>query len=69
MTGPGLRFVDEYRRPELIKSLVSEIERRSKGQTLKIMEVCGGHTHAIYKHGLEDLLPPSIDLWRLPNLR
>ena len=67
MTGPGLRFVDEYRRPELIKSLVTEIERRSAGRTLKIMEVCGGHTHAIYKHGLEDLLPPAIDLVHGPG--
>jgi hydrogenase expression/formation protein HypD len=67
VTGPGLRFVDEYRRPELIKSLVSEIERRSEGRTLKIMEVCGGHTHAIYKHGLEDLLPASIDLVHGPG--
>ena len=67
MTGPGLRFVDEYRRPELIKSLVTEIERRSEGRTLKIMEVCGGHTHAIYKHGLEDLLPASIDLVHGPG--
>jgi hydrogenase expression/formation protein HypD len=31
------------------------------------MEVCGGHTHAIYKHGLEDLLPPSIDLVHGPG--
>ncbi len=67
MSGPGLRFVDEYRRPELIKTLVTEIERRSEGRTIKIMEVCGGHTHAIYKHGLEDLLPPSIDLVHGPG--
>ena len=31
------------------------------------MEVCGGHTHAIYKHGLEDLLPSSIDLVHGPG--
>ena len=67
MTGPGLRFVDEYRRPELIKTLVAEIARRSEGRRLEIMEVCGGHTHAIYKHGLEDLLPPSIDLVHGPG--
>ena len=67
MSGPGLRFVDEYRRPELIKTLVTEIERRSEGRTIKIMEVCGGHTHAIYKHGLEDLLPASIDLVHGPG--
>ena len=68
MTGePKLRFVDEYRRPELIGPLVREIEQRSEGRTLKIMEVCGGHTHAIYKHGLEDLLPKSIDLVHGPG--
>jgi len=64
---PALRFVDEYRRPELIGPLVREIEQRSEGRTLKIMEVCGGHTHAIYKHGLEDLLPKSIDLVHGPG--
>ena len=68
MTGEAkLRFVDEYRRPELIGPLVREIEQRSEGRTLKIMEVCGGHTHAIYKHGLEDLLPRSIDLVHGPG--
>ena len=64
---PPLRFVDEYRRPELIGPLVKEIEQRSAGRVLKIMEVCGGHTHAIYKHGLEDLLPKSIDLVHGPG--
>ena len=38
-----------------------------RGSTIKIMEVCGGHTHAIYKHGLEDLLPSSIDLVHGPG--
>lgn len=67
MSGGGLRFVDEYRRPELVQTLVGEITRRAEGRSLKIMEVCGGHTHAIYKHGLEDLLPPSIDLVHGPG--
>ena len=31
------------------------------------MEVCGGHTHAIYRHGIEDLLPPSIELIHGPG--
>lgn len=68
MTGtPSLRFVDEYRDPELVRSLVAEIQRRAADAPLKIMEVCGGHTHAIYRHGLEDLLPPSIDLVHGPG--
>jgi hydrogenase expression/formation protein HypD len=67
MIGQGLRFVDEYRRPELIRALVKEIERSAGNQRLKIMEVCGGHTHAIYRHGIEDLLPASIDLVHGPG--
>jgi hypothetical protein len=34
---------------------------------LKLMEVCGGHTHTIYKHGLEDYLPDSITLVHGPG--
>jgi hydrogenase expression/formation protein HypD len=64
---PGLRYVDEYRRPDFIAGAIKEITRLSAGRSLKIMEVCGGHTHAIYKHGLEDLLPPSIDLVHGPG--
>jgi hydrogenase expression/formation protein HypD len=67
MSAGSLRFVDEYRRPELIGALIKEIDRRAAGRSLKIMEVCGGHTHAIYKHGLEDLLPASIDLVHGPG--
>ncbi len=68
MTDPhGLRFVDEYRSPELIRSAADEIARRVGDRPLKIMEVCGGHTHAIYKHGLEDILPPSIELVHGPG--
>jgi hydrogenase expression/formation protein HypD len=67
MTPGGLRFVDEYRRPALIAPLIKEIERLSADRTVRIMEVCGGHTHSIYRHGLEDLLPPSIDLVHGPG--
>jgi hydrogenase expression/formation protein HypD len=66
-TARSLRFVDEYRQPGLIAALVKEIARRAGDRPLKIMEVCGGHTHAIYRHGLEDLLPPSIDLVHGPG--
>jgi hydrogenase expression/formation protein HypD len=67
MTDRPLRFVDEYRRPELVASAIREIDRLANGRTVRIMEVCGGHTHAIYRHGLEDLLPASIDLVHGPG--
>ena len=70
MTGPALRFVDEFRRPELIKSLAAEIERKiGPAGAIKLMEVCGGHTHSIYKYGIDDLLPPSMTSSTAPAAR
>ena len=62
-----MKFVDEYRRRDLVDKLKQEIERLSTGRQFKIMEVCGGHTHTIYKHGIEDILPPNIDLIHGPG--
>jgi hydrogenase expression/formation protein HypD len=62
-----MKYVDEYRDATLAKGIAAEIARLSDGRTLKIMEVCGGHTHTIYKHGIEDLLPRSIDLVHGPG--
>src|SRR5579884_3720390 len=55
----SMKYVDEYRDPEIAKL--------SGDQPLKLMEVCGGHTHTIYKHGIEDVLPPNIDLVHGPG--
>jgi hydrogenase expression/formation protein HypD len=63
-----MRFVDEYRSPELARRLSAELaELVELGRRYKLMEVCGGHTHAIYKHGVEDLLPPEIELVHGPG--
>ncbi|HSH79982.1 MAG TPA: hydrogenase formation protein HypD, partial [Herpetosiphonaceae bacterium] len=62
-----MKYVDEYRDPELARSMAAEVERVSAGRPLKIMEVCGGHTHTIYKHGIEDVLPRNIDLIHGPG--
>jgi len=62
-----MKFVDEYRRNDLVEVLSAEIKRLSAGRQYKFMEVCGGHTHTIYKHGIEDILPPNIDLIHGPG--
>ena len=62
-----MKYVDEYRDAELAQSIAAEIARLSAGRPLKIMEVCGGHTHTIYKHGIEDILPRNIDLVHGPG--
>ena len=62
-----MKYVDEYRDPELARTISGEIAKLSAGRTLKLMEVCGGHTHTIYKHGVEDVLPRNIDLVHGPG--
>jgi len=64
-----LKYVDEYRDPELIKATAREITAlvENSGRLFRIMEVCGGHTHSIYRFGLEQLLPPAIELIHGPG--
>jgi hydrogenase expression/formation protein HypD len=62
-----MKFVDEYRSADIAKKLSEEIARLSEGRPLKLMEVCGGHTHTIYKYGIEDVLPTNIDLIHGPG--
>jgi len=64
---PAMKYVDEYRDPELARTISGEIAKLTAGRTLKLMEVCGGHTHTIYKHGIEDVLPRNIDLVHGPG--
>jgi hydrogenase expression/formation protein HypD len=63
-----MRFVDEFRGPELITKTAEEIRRLADPRRhYRFMEVCGGHTHAIYRFGLKDLLPPNIELVHGPG--
>ena len=64
----SMRFVDEYRSGDVAKRLAAQIEELVEpGRKYKVMEVCGGHTHSIYQHGVEDLLPPEIELVHGPG--
>jgi len=63
-----VRFVDEFRSGELAAKLSHEIAGLVEpGREVRIMEVCGGHTHAISKHGLEDLVPDEVDFLHGPG--
>ncbi len=48
-----MRFVDEYRDPTMARALVAQITDLAGDDVVKLMEVCGGHTHTIYRHGIE----------------
>ena len=63
-----MRYVDEYRDPELARHLADRIAARVEpDRHYKLMEVCGGHTHAIYRYGVHDYLPESIELVHGPG--
>lgn len=68
-----MKYVDEFRDPQTGKRLVERLDAlvaktgRSASHPLKIMEVCGGHTHAIFQFGLQSMLPDTIELVHGPG--
>ena len=56
-----MKYIDEYRDPDLVRSLSAEIERKLTSP-VRIMEVCGTHTMAIFRHGLRRILPDKLQL-------
>ena len=74
-----MRFVDEFRDPASVRRLADEVTRLAAGGAYKFMEVCGGHTHSIYKYGIDDAIAiartPGVifatfgDMMRVPSSR
>jgi hydrogenase expression/formation protein HypD len=62
-----MRFSDEFRDPAAGRALLRSITELAGAQEFKFMEVCGGHTHTIYRHGIEHLLPSGIELVHGPG--
>jgi len=63
-----MKFVDEFRDAELGRAVAMEIlSLVESGRHYKLMEVCGGHTHSIYKYGIDDLLPANVELVHGPG--
>ena len=68
-----MKYVDEFRDREKAKTLIKEIEglvagiEIAKTRPIAIMEVCGGHTHSIFRYGLEGMLPKEIELVHGPG--
>ena len=66
-----MRYVDEYRDPAAARLAVRRITELAEGGRAGVpyafMEVCGGHTHTIYRHGIEQLLPDTVELVHGPG--
>ena len=61
-----MKHLTEYSDPAGIRAIAAEIARISK-RPARIMEVCGGQTHAILRHALDTLLPPRVQLLHGPG--
>ncbi|MFP4395796.1 MAG: hydrogenase formation protein HypD [Anaerolineales bacterium] len=67
-----MKYIDEFRDPALARTLVAQIQRAAARRDSKrpveaqrpvrLMEFCGGHTHAIFRFGLRELLAGTVDL-------
>lgn len=68
-----MKYVDEFRDPEKAKWLQYEIAElvesieTTQQRPLQLMEFCGGHTHTIFRYGIEQLLPNQIELIHGPG--
>jgi len=56
-----LKFITEFRQSELAEGLISQIHRKSK-TPVRFMEFCGGHTVTIFRYGIRQLLPETIEM-------
>jgi hydrogenase expression/formation protein HypD len=61
-----MKYVDEFRRSETGIKLLDRIARVST-KPARLMEFCGGHTVAIFKYGIRQLLPPHIEMLSGPG--
>ncbi len=68
-----MQFVTEFRDPEKVRALRQSIATQvaqlgaSATSPIRLMEVCGGHTHTIFKFGLDQLLPEGLELIHVPG--
>ena len=63
-----MKYVDEFRDGELARGLAAAIARAADpARRYAFMEFCGGHTHAISRYGLADLLPPQVRMIHGPG--
>jgi hydrogenase expression/formation protein HypD len=71
--GLAMKYVDEFRDPAKARILTAEIRRlveripRARERKLQIMEVCGGHTHTIFRYGIQQLLPDEVEFVHGPG--
>ncbi|WP_328883634.1 hydrogenase formation protein HypD [Streptomyces sp. NBC_00299] len=61
-----MKYIDEFNDPDLARRLLDEI-RATATRPWALMEVCGGQTHSIIRHGIDQLLPENVELIHGPG--
>jgi hydrogenase expression/formation protein HypD len=63
-----MKYVDAFRNGDVARALAARIAAECRpGRRYAFMEFCGGHTHAIARHGITELLPPAIRMIHGPG--
>ncbi len=62
----AIKYLDEYRDPDISKALIEQIKNDSK-KSVRLMEVCGTHTMSIFRSGIRSILPKNISLLSGPG--
>ena len=68
-----MRYIEEFRDPKAAEGVLSAISRvvdeigATAENPVHIMEICGGHTHAIFRYGLDRLTPPGVEFIHGPG--
>jgi len=63
-----MKYIDEFRDGDLARGLAAAIRREARpGRNYHLMEFCGGHTHAISRYGIKDLLPDNVRMVHGPG--
>ena len=63
-----MKYIDEFRDGNVARRVAAAIAREAQpGRRYHLMEFCGGHTHAISRYGIKDLLPPNVEMIHGPG--
>ena len=63
-----MKHLDEYRDGDTARHVAAAIHREAEpGRLYRLMEFCGGHTHTIFRYGIEDLLPANVEMVHGPG--
>ena len=63
-----MKYIDEFRDGDVARGIAARIRVEAQPERrYHLMEFCGGHTHAISRYGIKDLLPPNVEMIHGPG--